>query len=1037
MRVFWRFLQLYLLLFFVCLAESLYAAPKYYFKQISLENGLSQSSVKCVLVDERGVMWIGTRFGLNRFDREKITVYQEERENLHSLPYNDIVFLEEDAEGNIWVGTSRGLACFERDTQKFMRQEIDGQPLVAACSLLMPEGIYFLGKQGVFCYSYAEKKMIRCKFKESPFEFSPNYVYLYDEKERKVILSFLEKGLWWYSLDTGDMERVSFIPKGNIPSMYIDSFKRIWVAIYNKGVFCYDREGRLQEHLETPKRLTHNIVQDMCEKDGELWLATDGGGINIYNYKNKTVRAIMHLPGDRHSLPVNSFACLYIDDEDNVWAGSIRGGLIGIKPVFMTTYRDAPPGASYGLIYISGVEGLVRIRPDYDIHEEEDFSVSMINLALDGAPIHPDGISGEQAISIPWDYVSFGLSVIVKEKDLMRKKLFRFYIKGDREELLETSSHAFTFPALSPGNYELWVSYSKKNGDWSVPLRLLTVDVEPPLWRRAWFLIAMGMIVFAAIGGMIWSVMRRKERKLAWAMKEHERKFYEEKVRFMVNISHELRTPLTLIYAPLKRLLKSGKVTDKDVSRQLDGLLLQTCRMREIVDMVLDAQKSDTNGDVMDIRFYDLNDWIRSVTDDFIMEFEARRISVRFQLDASVEKVPFDTSKCRVVLSNLLINAMKFSDPDTSLVIGTERMDKNVRVFLADQGIGLRHVDINRLFTCFYQGEHDRKGSGIGLAYARKLIELHGGSIGAYNNEDGGATFYFDLPFTQAFVAAEPDSVIDLSVKGTDKPETDVCGVQVDTELAKYTLLVVEDEIELRNYLLGVLQAEFKEVFVAGDGEEAWEILGQCQPDIVISDVMMPRTDGFELCYRIKNDVAVSHIPVVLLTARVDQASSVEGYKSGADIYLAKPFDIDSLLVILRNILRQRDLLRVRYRESGCLFSPKEDATSNADEQFMCKLNTLLRENLSNPDLNVPFIASAMAMSRTTLYSKFSHLSDVSVGDYVIRFRMVEASRLLSSHKDISIQEVADRVGFSSARYFSTAFKQSYGVTPTEYRRNN
>ena len=701
MRVFWKFLQLYLLLFLVCLTESLYAAPRYYFKQISLENGLSQSSVKCVLVDERGVMWIGTRFGLNRFDREKITVYQEERENPNSLPYNDIVFLEEDAEGNVWVGTSRGLAYFDRGTRKFVRQEIDGQPLVAACSLLMPEGIYFLGKQGVFCYSYAEKKMIRCKFKESPFEFSPNYVYLYDEKERKVILSF------------------------------------------------------------------------------------------------------------------------------------------------------------------------------------------------------------------------------------------------------------------------------------------------------------------------------------------------SEKVRFMVNISHELRTPLTLIYAPLKRLLKSGKVTDKDVSRQLDGLLLQTCRMREIVDMVLDAQKSDTNGDVMDIRFYDLNDWIRSVTDDFIMEFEARRISVRFQLDASVEKVPFDTSKCRVVLSNLLINAMKFSDPDTSLVIGTERMDKHVRVFLADQGIGLRHVDINRLFTCFYQGEHDRKGSGIGLAYARKLIELHGGSIGAYNNEDGGATFYFDLPFTQAFVSAEPDRVIDLSVKGADMPETDVRGVQVDTELAKYTLLVVEDEIELRNYLLGVLQAEFKEVFVAGDGEEAWEILGQCQPDIVISDVMMPRTDGFELCYRIKNDVAVSHIPVVLLTARVDQASSVEGYKSGADIYLAKPFDIDSLLVILRNILRQRDLLRVRYRESGCLFSPKEDATSNADEQFMCKLNTLLRENLSNPDLNVPFIASAMAMSRTTLYSKFSHLSDVSVGDYVIRFRMVEASRLLSSHKDMSIQEVADRVGFSSARYFSTAFKQSYGVTPTEYRRNN
>lgn len=244
-------------------------------------------------------------------------------------------------------------------------------------------------------------------------------------------------------------------------------------------------------------------------------------------------------------------------------------------------------------------------------------------------------------------------------------------------------------------------------------------------------------------------------------------------------------------------------------------------------------------------------------------------------------------------------------------------------------------------------------------------------------------------------------------------------------------------KIDLRNYLSGVLQAEFKEVYVAADGEEAWELLGQYQPDIIVSDVMMPRTDGYELCRRIKNDVTVSHIPVVLLTARADQASSLEGYKSGADIYLAKPFDVDSLLVILRNILKQRDQLRTRYRESGCLFSPKEDAVSNADEQFMQKLNTLIRENLTNPDLNVAFIASGMAMSRTTLYSKFCHLSDISIGDYVIRFRMVEATRLLSSHKEMSIQEVADRAGFSSARYFSTAFKQSYGMTPTEYRRKN
>lgn len=1308
MQVLGRYIQVYLLFFFLFLTGTLQAIPRYYFKQISLAEGLSQSSVKCVLVDDRGVLWIGTRFGLNRFDREKITVYQEEHDNPYSLPYNDVVFLEEDAERNIWVGTSRGLATFDRNSRKFDCQELDGEPIVATCCLLMPEGVYFFGAKGVYYYSYAEKKIGKCQLNDTMPVSVPNRAYLYDEKEEKIILSFRGDGIWWYYPKKGTMERVPFIRERNIPALFQDSLGRIWVSVYNKGVFCYDREGRLVEHLETPERLTHNVVQDMREKDGELWLATDGGGIDIYNYADRTVKGIMHLPGDRHSLPVNSFASLYIDDEGNIWAGSILGGLIGIKPVYMTTYRDAPPGATYGLsfqsvasmyedhdgqiwmgtdgggmdlfdpksetfqeyrqtkdmkivsimpyndselllslfgvgiyrfnkktgecrefslnwgnvrqdlflcgnsvrlrrmdddhfclltdnylfvydhrkhqfesfsenmlpnfqaprfvagdscyigtssglyvldfpgrelrpiflpgdeigtitaikqgkdrrfwlgttsglyvydralqkldtvetkrfigvmslafdnrdqlwistheglyayvpkekrivvlgesdgvftheflpqpalesvygdIYMAGVEGVVRIRPDQKFQEEKDFSVSLVNLALDGSFIHQYGLFGEQEISVPWDYSSLGLSVIVKEKDLMRKKLFRFYIKGDRDDLLETSSHAFSFPALSPGNYELWVSYSKRNGDWSIPLKLLVVHVVPPLWRRAWFWAVLVLLMVTVAAWVVWAVMKRKERELAWTMKEHERKFYEEKVRFMVNISHELRTPLTLIYAPLKRLLKSGKVTDEEVSKQLDGLLLQTCRMREIVDMVLEAQRSNTNGDVMDIRFHNIADWIRTVTDDFAQEFEARGIQLEYKLDASVEKIPFDAAKCRVVLSNLLINAMKFSDPNTLLVICTERMGAFLRISLADQGIGLDHVDMDRLFSHFYQGDHNYKGSGIGLAYARKLVELHGGSIGACKNEDGGATFYFDLPLEQTVVSGEPDS--DVSSAGGETGEANLPVIPADLSFVKYTALVVEDEPELRNYLFSVLQTEFKNVYVAGDGEEAWEFLKQSQPDIIISDVMMPRMDGYELCRRVKNDLKVSHIPVILLTAKADPASSVEGYKSGADIYLAKPFDMDSLMVILQNVLKQREQLRARYRESGCLFSPKEDAVSNADEQFMQKLNLLIHENLANPDLNVAFIASGMAMSRTTLYSKFSQLSDISIGDYVTRFRMVEATRLLSSHKEMSIQDVADRTGFSSARYFSTVFKQNYGMTPTEYRRNN
>ena len=259
MQILGKYLQLNLLLFFIFLTGGLCATPKYYFKQISLQDGLSQSSVKCVLVDDRGVIWIGTRFGLNRFDREKVTVYQEEKDNPHSLPYNDIVFLEEDAERHIWVGTSRGLAYFDRDTQKFIRQKIDGEPVVVTCCFLMPDGIYFLGKKGGFCYSYAEKRIFKCPEKGQLPDLLPNYAFLYNKEDRKVLFSSLGSGLWWYYPDTGEIEQVSFIQEKNISSMYLDSQQRIWVAVYNKGVYCYSYDGELLEHLEAPDRLTHNI----------------------------------------------------------------------------------------------------------------------------------------------------------------------------------------------------------------------------------------------------------------------------------------------------------------------------------------------------------------------------------------------------------------------------------------------------------------------------------------------------------------------------------------------------------------------------------------------------------------------------------------------------------------------------------------------------------------------------------------------------------------------------------------------------------
>lgn len=1291
---------------FLCIFSTRAESPDYYFKQISLKDGLSQSTVNCVLSDHQGVIWIGTSFGLNRFDRERIMSYYNDKDNLFSIPGNDIIFLTEDLQHNIWIGTDRGLARYDRSKDRFVRITFAGLPLHVHSSVVTDSGVLLFGAGTAFGYSYADNRITFLPV-NGPERVTSSFTHacMYDQQKQIVLLACRRNGLWWYHLTTGKLERVPFIPAKEITSVCLAFSGDIWLSVYADGVYGYTRDGQERYHLNTGNLLNNDVVLDIKERDGELWLATDGGGINIYDPEKQTVRVIAHIPGDNNSLPVNSFGCLYDDQEKNMWAGSIRGGLIGMKEIYFYTYGDVPlnsadglsyktvtslyedrdhilwfgtdgdginrfdpqkeefrhypatfdkkvvsiieyneeelllsifsqglyrfhkktgelreyvvtdagksrrllrvglaihldrldkehfyiysdsvylynqskgrleaigckeegivlsalmkvPGdqpvtylrslsnllvldhqersihvfytppdsigtigaacldkegcfwlgmssglyrydpvtkytsaiegnrfagtsslgfdkqgrlwigthnglyayipeekktvvfgesdgvyaneylfkppllAASGDLYMAGVNGLVYIRNNVPFPEEADPSINLLDVELNGVSVGSDVIGDGDKLSVPWNYTSLNARIIVKENDLMRKKLLRYYIKGSLNEMIERSSHTISFHALSVGEYHIWVSCNKRNGDWSTPVQLLSITVTPPWWKTTGFLILLIFCILCGSALVAWLVVLKKERKMVWAIKEHERKTYEDRVRFLINISHELRTPLTLIYAPLKRLLASGEVKDDKLLHLLTGIFRQTRRIKDNINMVLDVRKMEIGGESLTLTKQPVNDWLQEVSGDFKLEFQVRNIRLVYDLDESLGEVPFDVSKCEIVLSNLLMNALKFSEPDTVVVLSTRRKPDYVRISLSDEGIGLDHLEIDRLFTRFYQGEHDRKGSGIGLSYARMLVEMHGGNIGAQANEGKGATFFFELPLENTSVPIEAKPYMDrlLQTSDVEIPETD------EYPVAGYTVLVVEDEPELRSYLKDELSGYFKKVFVAEDGRQALEKIRANLPDLVVSDVMMPYMNGFELCRRIKSDVEISHIPVILLTARTDNESTVQGYKLGADMYVPKPFDLAFLLTVLRNQLKSREIIRNRYKEAEQVVSPKADTISNADEQFMRKLNELISSNLTNPDLDVQFVASRMAMSRASLYNKLKLLAGISIGDYINKFRMAEAVRLLAD-KDMSIQEVSEKTGFSHQRYFSTVFKQIYGETPSQFRQ--
>jgi len=516
-------------------------------------------------------------------------------------------------------------------------------------------------------------------------------------------------------------------------------------------------------------------------------------------------------------------------------------------------------------------------------------------------------------------------------------------------------------------------------------------------------------------------------------MKEHEQQVYEEKVRFLINISHELRTPLTLIHAPLSRILKSLSPEEPQYL-PIKAIYRQSQRMKNLINMVLDVRKMEVGESKIQIQPHFLNQWIEHISQDFISEGEAKNVRIRYQLDPQIETVSFDKDKCEIILSNLLINALKHSPENTEITIISELLPEKdrVRISITDQGSGLKQVNTQKLFTRFYQGTGEQNGTGIGLSYSKILVELQGGSIGAYDNQEAGATFFIELPLRRESeeIICQPKAYLN-ELMSDDSHEQAPGNDDFDT--TPYTVLVVDDNPDLTDFLKKSLGEYFKRVVIASNGAEALQLIRSHTPDIIVSDVMMPRMNGYELCKSIKEDITISHIPIILLTARDDQQSQLSGYKNGADAYLTKPFEIEMLMEIICNRLKNRESTKKRYLNAGVIPAPEESTFSQADETFLLKLNKIIQENLDNSSLDIAFICKEIGMSRASLYNKLKALTDMGANDYINKFRMEKAIAYITG-TDMTFTEIAEKVGFTTSRYFSTAFKQYTGGTPTQYK---
>lgn len=1296
-----RYSFLIWILFFVLSTKA--EQQDYYFRQISLEQGLSQSRVQCIYRDHLGVIWIGTKWGLNSYDQSELKSYFHDREQPNSLPDNFIRFITEDRLGDLYVSTNKGIAIYNKAENQFQPLKYNGKPFNAWSYLQIGDNFLFGGEETLYQYNLTDKSITtifpdidgdKLKCINRIFQWSPDV----------LITSSKKDGLWMYDLIKKKMYRCPFVKEREINTIFVDSQNRLWVSFYGKGIACYSKEGKRLFSLSTKNSgLNNDIIFDFLEKDNQLWIATDGGGINILDFQTMKFSHLKHISDDEQSLPNNSIYRLYKDQMDNIWIGSIHGGLFAIKKVFIKTYKDVPLnnlngisertvvsifedkdtllwigtdggginsfdqktntfhhypttygekvtsitdfsenelllscfnkgvftfnkrtaqmqpfpiindsiskrefssgdlvnlyatkdniyilgakvyiynkhtrqtsilyapqidiqrqiamqaiysddthlylmgtnnlfklnfktnelsslvnmkegddftsacrddkgnfwiGSNFGLLfynkqtgktekihtnlfnsvsslaydkkgkvwigaqnmffayiinekrfvildesdgvpsneliftpipalrtpnlYMGGTMGLVRINTDIIFESNSSPILKLLEVKLNGKSTLKQ--VNNNCISIPWNHSSFNIKVIADEKNSFRKHLFRYVITGKDKMVIESYLQTLELGTLASGEYTISVSCDSSNGEWSQPTEILTIIVSPPWWKSTWFIILCIFFAFLVAGVVFFSLIRKKENRLKREMREHEKKIYEEKIRFLINISHELRTPLTLIYASLKRILNK-EVKQDELPEYLQGAFKQANQMKDIINIVLDTRKMEVGQEVLHISSHPLHKWIQEVAETFQTASKAKEIEITYDFDDSIQSIAYDDTKCKVVLSNLIMNALKYSPNQTRIVIKTIRTNESIQVHVQDQGIGLDNVDIKKLFTRFYQGKHNEGGSGIGLSYAKMLIDLHGGRMGAFNNKDRGATFFYEIPanLQEQEVSCPQHSYLNELLSSPEEEEKIESGA---FSLQGYSLLIVEDKQDLREFLKNALKDKFKKIYQAENGLVALEVIKQQQPDIIVSDVMMPQMNGYQLCKEIKENLNISHIPVILLTARADSESQMLGYKLGADAYLPKPFEMEMLLSVIQNQMRNREYIKSRYRGNQFILSPQEATFSNADEQFMIKLNEMIDQNLSQPDLDVKFLTAQMAMSRTSLYNKIKELTGMGANDYINR-RRIDKAIILLTQSDMSITEISEQVGFTYQRYFSTLFKEMKGMTPSQFR---
>ena len=610
----------------------------------------------------------------------------------------------------------------------------------------------------------------------------------------------------------------------------------------------------------------------------------------------------------------------------------------------------------------------------------------------------------------------------------------QYKLEGFDKEWYTTDSNnpVATYTNLKPGSYTFSVKSSNYQGEWNGETKSIRVQIHPPFWKSTWAYI---LYIIVTSGLIIYSIYRFRKRmidkqKLQFERleSEKEKELYHAKIDFFTNIAHEIRTPLTLIKGPLENILKKNDLNEKEVKENLNIMEQNTLRLLNLTNQLLDFRKTETKGFSLNFMTYNISEILKETYNRFLPTAKQNYLEFNLQLPEKDFYAPVDKEALTKILSNLFNNAVKYAQSNiiAQLDIQPESNPNMFMITVSNDGTLIpkdMEEDIFKPFVQIKNTDNGQRtaGTGIGLPLARSLAELHKGKL--YLKNEDQICFCVELPITQ-------ENVIQLSKHYIEDSPNIPDRHLATTPENQNTILVIDDDPEILSFVSKQLQNTYK-IITATNGKEALDILETESVNLIVSDVMMPEIDGFELCKRLKNNINYSHIPIILLTARATLQSKIKGIELGADAYIEKPFSTEYLLVKIATLLTNLEKLRKAFTSSPFV-EARTIALSNADEKFLDKLTETIKKNISEPEFNVDILASEMNMSRSSLHRKIKSIAQITPNEYIQLERLKTAAQLLQSG-NYKINEICYIVGFNSSSYFAKCFQKQFGVLPKEF----